>query len=689
MYPKFNRIYYFLLADFGVLITVTAIITGLYLDNLLPEQTAQILIYSFGATSLVSFLTLFGFLLWERWTEVRSPRSQLKFTFLNSILATSDSCLVLMNKACKIIWSNDWTRLRTILNHKNAFYFNLNRISPAIGNLKRGQTHTFVQDYGNYKNQYTITLIEKKLLLIHAKTLEYQVSQFFLKQKWIFFVLTLDKIGSNLHESSFERSETQILTEIQLELYRQMQEFDVLIFNSNRFEWLLIMSNEQLQKFRYQNFRFINNIEKKIKKKFDLVITFSIGAHLGHQSLFQDVKTLQFNDFNIAETYQKTLAARRMAQSRGGDQIILTQANEAFNVYGKQRDFLELDTSNIKNFYQIFLNKLQLYQNIIILGHKSADLDVFGAGVALSFFLKKLFSQRKKVAFFVNDVAKQTLDFVKTNLGKTLFQRYVNWQNTKKLQDLLTSQTVLIIIDTNNLQFVDAGETSLESFDKIFIDHHINRFSGNPVLDLVDPNFSSTSEIALSLMIHGNSLRKTEAQLAFDPNILKLVLLGILSDTNNLQSQIGKDTLRIVNFIMRNGVRIEETIVAINHFKIASAQMININSKDFVTHLIDKKRVVLQFRDDHLVNSQTVAALAEKYLSNRAVDLVLAIGQGQNNQIFISGRSLAPHNVEVLCKEFGGGGDVRRSAAQISSLEWTLNQVTDKLKKDIAAQTTN
>ncbi len=688
MYPRFNKIYYLFILLFGFSCLTLIILLVLWKQPAINFNNRQfhIAVISLSTLSLVTFLNCFGFFLWERWTRYREPRSQIKFKFLNSILNASQSCLITRNRLNKIIWANNWSFLQKVLNTKTVYYFNLNRLAKNIEKFRIGEAINFIQTTADAKNEYQLRLIEKDLFLLHAKTEEFKVSQMFLQTKPVFLVITLDKISSNLQEGDFERLETQILMQIRIELYEELNQYDILIFNSNPYEWMLIMKSKQLAFFRTKNFDFLNKIESKIKEKYKILITFSVGCYLGFQTVFKNRNNLEFHRASLVELYQKTLLARRMAQVRGGDQVILTDANSAFTVYGKQRDLPKVDTSNIKNFLTKFIPLVKKYENIIIVGHKQADFDVIGAGVALNYFLKKRLGAKKNIHFTINKIADKTLAFVKEKISTEVFEKYINLSTAKLFARAKAKKTLLIVVDTNNPDFIDFPDQKITNMDKIFIDHHVNCFKGDPIMQLISSTFSSTSEIILSLMIQANISRSKPYQFNHDPDVLRLLLFGILIDTNNLQVQIGKYTLEVVNFIIKNGINMEEMINEINHFKTVSSRAIDLYSNEFQTKQIDKNKVVLEFNNDFLVNAEIVANLAEKYLANNKVAMVFAIGHDQNGIIYLSGRSQAPYNVEIICKHFGGGGDSRRAAAKIDDIDMKLGLATQKLTQLVADQ---
>lgn len=689
MYPRFNKIYYLFILSFSLSFVVLIVLLILWNEAVSGFKTKQFedAIISLSAFSLINFFGLFVFFLWERWTRYREPRSQIKFKFLNSILNANQSCLITRNRLNKIIWSNNWDFLQKALNTKTVYYFNLKRLDKNIEKFRIGQSINFVQDSDNQtKNEYQLMLIEKDLLLLHAKTEEFTVSQMFLQTKPVFLVITLDKISSNLQEGDFERLETQILMQIRIELYEELKQYDILIFNSNPYEWMLIMKTKQLAFFRAKNFDFLTKIENKIKEKYKILITFSVGCYLGFQTVFKDRTNLEFHRASLIELYQKTLLARRMAQVRGGDQVILTDASSAFTVYGKQRDLPKVDTSNIKNFLTKFIPFVKKYETIIIVGHKQADFDVVGAGVALNYFLKKRLGTKKAIHFIINKIADKTLSFVKDKISSEVFQKYISLNAAKIFTRANPKKTLLIVVDTNNPDFIDFPNQKIPNMDKIFIDHHVNCFKGDPIMQLISSTFSSTSEIILSLMIQANISRTKPYRFNHDPDVLRLLLFGILIDTNNLQVQIGKYTLEVVNFIIQNGINMEEMINEINHFKTASSRAIDLYSNEFQTKHIDKNKIILEFNNDFLVNAEIVANLAEKYLANNKVSMVFAIGHDQNGVIYLSGRSQAPYNVEVICKHFGGGGDSRRAAAKINDIDMKLGLAAQKLTQLVADQ---
>lgn len=173
---------------------------------------------------------------------------------------------------------------------------------------------------------------------------------------------------------------------------------------------------------------------------------------------------------------------------------------------------------------------LEISNDIIISGHKNADLDSMCSSLALAYSLKKI---NKNVKVFIEPVSIKKINYF-------------------DLDYLLCNK-----IETNNYTFIalDLNRTSrlpdemedyyLKANCRINIDHH----NGN-IIDadyiLSDCNIGSTCEIIYNIIKTMN--------IECDKKISELIFTGIISDTDLFSNNATSKTFSIVSNLIKKGI---------------------------------------------------------------------------------------------------------------------------------------
>ncbi len=444
-----------------------------------------------------------------------------------------------------------------------------------------------------------------------------------------------------------------ILAQIDEKLGQWTEGVGVLI-KTQRDHYLFLFEEEHFEHFAAEKFAVLDSI-RAVKVAEGLNPTLSIGVGKDADS--------------IAELYKGANLSLEMALSRGGDQAVV-RTRQDFSFYGGRTKTAEKRTKVKSRVMANALGELmEDAKQIYIMGHSYADMDALGAAAGLMCIARK----RRRKAQIIIDQDNNAAQLVLAQLRK--LPEYAGAFVDKQEAFLrLQPGTLLIVVDTNRPDFVEAPQV-LESCNRVaVIDHHRRAASyiENAALNFHEPYASSASELVTELLQYlcePSEVLREEAE---------ALLAGIVLDTKHFALRTGGRTFEAAAFLRRAGA---DTTDVQRYFQ---------NDLDDVV-----KRYDILRRAEILPSGIAVAAIPEdgvdRVAAAQAADELLTLrgvkasfvlcrkGAG----VILSGRSLGEVNVQVILEALGGGGNSTTAGGQIA--EGDVAEVRAKLLDVIEA----
>ena len=444
-----------------------------------------------------------------------------------------------------------------------------------------------------------------------------------------------------------------ILAQIDEKLGQWTEGVGVLI-KTQRDHYLFLFEEEHFEHFAAEKFAVLDSI-RAVKVAEGLNPTLSIGVGKDADS--------------IAELYKGANLSLEMALSRGGDQAVV-RTRQDFSFYGGRTKTAEKRTKVKSRVMANALGELmEDAKQIYIMGHSYADMDALGAAAGLMCIARK----RRRKAQIIIDQDNNAAQLVLAQLRK--LPEYAGAFVDKQEAFLrLQPGTLLIVVDTNRPDFVEAPQV-LESCNRVaVIDHHRRAASyiENAALNFHEPYASSASELVTELLQYlcePSEVLREEAE---------ALLAGIVLDTKHFTLRTGGRTFEAAAFLRRAGA---DTTDVQRYFQ---------NDLDDVV-----KRYDILRRAEILPSGIAVAAIPEdgvdRVAAAQAADELLTLrgvkasfvlcrkGEG----VILSGRSLGDVNVQVILEALGGGGNSTTAGGQIA--EGDVAEVRAKLLDVIEA----
>lgn len=422
-----------------------------------------------------------------------------------------------------------------------------------------------------------------------------------------------------------------------------------------------------MQKYREDEFFIIlkqRNLDEIIKNKFPILqivknaltnekqceLTISIGVGSGADS-FSECKKFAFQ-------------ALDMALGRGGDQAAIKTPSSFDFFGGNSKELYKSSRVKARVVARAFLELVKNASNVVVMGHKFADLDSSGSAVGLALVIRKL----KKESFVAVDVEQ--------NLSKILFEKIAEVGYNDIVVDLnvamnlIDSNTLLIVVDTHNFNLLDSAQIYEACNNVVVIDHHRKAVDcvKNAVIFYHEPYASSTCELVCELVQqfgYEKLIGKIEAQ-AF--------LAGIMLDTKNFSIKSGVRTFEAAAYLKRCGADTTEVkkMFASSFDSYGKKAKIVVEAQIYRNCAISISK--FKTSDMRIIAPQA----ADELLGIKGVDASFVLYElDVEKTVFITARSMGKFNVQSIMERLGGGGHQLQAACQVKNAD--VNKVYELL----------
>jgi c-di-AMP phosphodiesterase-like protein len=425
--------------------------------------------------------------------------------------------------------------------------------------------------------------------------------------------------------------------------------------SSERF--IAVFNEGILQNLETRKFSILDDVREMTSKQ-NVSFTLSIGVGTGVSSL-PELGTLAQSSLDLA-------------LGRGGDQVVIKQADGKVKFYGGKTNPIEKRTRVRARVISHALKELITESDkVIIMGHKNPDMDAIGASIGIY----KVAQMNQKDAYIV--VNFQEIDTGVKRLVKEIRQNeelLSYFISPEEALEIATDKTLLVVVDTHISGLV-IEERLLNRIDKVVvIDHHRRGedFIKNPLLVYMEPYASSTSELVTELLEYQPKRGKIDMLEA------TALLAGIIVDTKSFTLRTGSRTFDAASYLRAQGA----DTVLVQKFLREDIDSYLKRSKLIETVDFYKDGIAIATGNDQQIHDQVlIAQAADTLLTLDGVIASFVIAKRNEEQLGISARSLGDVNVQVIMEHLRGGGHLTNAATQLIGV--TLAEAEDMLKQAI------
>ena len=510
-----------------------------------------------------------------------------------------------------------------------------------------------------YETEHTLnSIVQRILCFVDLTKLRKTASEYKLSRPVAAFIVidNLDDLTRNMRDG--ERN--NVSSKIQNVLEDWFSTSNGISRKLSGERYLFIFEERDLISFTSNKFEILNRV-RSIDFKDGGKATISIG--IGHGNTFRECE-------------EQASQALDMALGRGGDQVAIKKKDNSFQFFGGISSSNEKRTRvRTRIVASALLELINNSDQVVLMGHKFADLDCYGAAYALCSAIRKHTDTPAVIAMDK-----------KTALVHSLFDRITDLSGDlmitdyRSIEHLITKSTLLIVLDTHRCQMLECADALDKVGNVVVIDHHRKSVDhiANAVIFYHESSASSASEMVCELLqyISEASVGRAEAE---------AMLAGIMLDTRNYCMNTGVRTFEASAFLRRRGadpIAVKKLFAdTMEHHKdknsiISTAEQyksyaIAINDNNSLP--IYQSRIISSQAADELLN---ISGIKASFVMSRVED-----------KINISARSYGEVNVQLIMESLGGGGHRTMAACQLNETDFNsakqlLLNVIDKNEED-------
>ena len=479
---------------------------------------------------LVSFATQYG---------------QIQKTLLRDMVIP----YALLDENGRVIWCN--TAFRTAIHSEKGFKKSITYVFPAItkDRLPQGDQETKIPiSFEGSEYMAYITRVSLKGVAEDSDIMEdsdydgclyaiYLYDETALKialrendaQSLAVGLIYLDNYEEAL--ASVEEVRRSLLTAlIERKVNKYVSGFDGICQRIEKDKYLIILKKKSVAQMQEQRFELLEDV-KTVNIGNEMAVTISIGIGLG--------------GLVYAQNHEFARTAIDLALGRGGDQAVV-KTPEQINYYGGKSQQVEKNTrvkARVKAhaLREIITSK----DHVLIMGHRLADVDSFGAAVGIYRIARTLERKAQIVLNDVNTSLQPLVDLFKNN------PEYESDMllNSAQAVERAGANTVLVVVDVNKPSLTECPELLKICKSIVVLDHHRagTETIENATLSYVETYASSACEMVSEILQYISDSLRIKSEEADS------MYAGMVIDTNNFVSKTGVRTFEAAAFLRRNG----------------------------------------------------------------------------------------------------------------------------------------
>ena len=459
------------------------------------------------------------------------------------------------------------------------------------------------------------------------------------------------------YEEVMQRIDTeqkaQLMAKVESTIYDWVNETNGILVKEERDKYVYIFEQRNLDKIKEDKFAILDTIKNLVRKdKIQLTLSIAIS---------NDGETDK-------DVYKSALSAMDVILGRGGDQAVIREEGK-YQFFGGKVEEVEKRTKVKARIVAHALEELMSEcQKVIIMGHTNPDIDAMGAALGIYRMAVSL----KKETYILTDMESSSIKEFLTNIQEKYKDVLINKETALAKID---NETLLIVVDTHKISYVEEPELLNKTNKIVVIDHHRRSadFIEQSILTFQEVYASSAAELVTEL------LQYTQTEVELETIEAEGLYAGIMMDTKNFTFKTGVRTFEAAAYLRRCGVDI---------IKVKKWFQSDLDSYNKIAEVVRKSEVIY---DTIAISSYEVQEKDTSLICAKAADELLTIGNitasfvlgTMENKVCISGRSIGDINVQMILEKLGGGGHITLAGAQLEdkSIEEAKQELTEKINE--------
>lgn len=453
-----------------------------------------------------------------------------------------------------------------------------------------------------------------------------------------------------------DASEKPIVTaEIDKKMYDWASLTNGVLIKSDRDRYVYLFEQRYLETLKEDKFSILDKI-KEIDTKEKVQFTLSIAV--SNEGLTDKQK------------YESAQGAMDVVLGRGGDQAVIRE-NEIYKFFGGRAEEVEKRTKvKARVVAHALENLIKESKKVMIMGHNNPDMDSIGSCMGIYRLAKTLDTS----AYIVSSEDVPALKAFNRELDKDSEYEDVII-NKEVAMENVDEDTLLVVVDTHKVNYVDAPELLKEVKKIVIVDHHRRSadYIENATLMFQEVYASSAAELVTELLQYAETkinLKTIEAESLY---------AGIMMDTKNFTFKTGVRTFEAAAYLRRCGV----DIIRVKKWFQSDLKSFNTIADIVKRADIVNTTIAISIYDKTSKEASLICAkAADELLTISDITASFVLGN-TGEKICISGRSIGDINVQVILEKLGGGGHITLAGAQVEgmTIEETKQELINRINE--------
>jgi len=539
----------------------------------------------------------------------------------------------------EIVWYNKLSAQR-VFNGKDMLGADISEVLPGISVAQTSPPEGYDVEYGNKQYTAYVACVETQneqsepaavIYLVDDTRLKYFAAEYHETKPGIAFI-TVDNYNELMQDYT-DSERALLMSEIERATERYIAKNNGFLTKVAKDNFIAVIETRGMRKILAGKFELLDTV-RAITAGERMPATLSIG--------------LSGEAVSLKEAEAGARQALDMCLGRGGDQAAVKTQN-GYEFYGGMSKAIEKRTKVKTRIIANALSELiQSSSNVMLMGHRFADLDCFGAAVGV---LKAVKNMGKHGAIVIDP----DKNLVRPLLNRILQSGYSSgdFVGPEKAMELVGPRTLLIIIDAHVPIVLESEAVYRAAKTVVVIDHHrrLVGYIDNAVIFYHVPYASSASEMVAELVQYlPGAIARPEAE---------ALMSGIMLDTKNFVMRAGVRTFEAAAWLRRIGADPVEVR------KLFSSSMEAYQQKaSIIAGANIYRHCAIAISDCNIEHIKTIAPqAADELMSISGVDASFVIFLYEDD-VNISARSMGTINVQIIMERLGGGGNLTMAAAQ-------------------------
>ena len=447
----------------------------------------------------------------------------------------------------------------------------------------------------------------------------------------------------------------QIIAEIDKEMYAWANKTNGVLIKSDRDRYVYLFEQRYLDTVKEDKFSILDKI-KDIDTKEKVQFTLSIAIS---------------NEGNTdKEKYKSAQSAMDIVLGRGGDQAVIRE-NEIYKFFGGRVEEVEKRTKvKARVVAHALENLMKDASKVMVMGHTNPDMDSIGSCMGIYRLAKTLNTN----AYIVCSEKTPALEAFMKSLEKEPEYEDIIINKEVALENV-DEDTLLVVVDTHKINYVDSPELLEKAKKIVVVDHHRRStdFIEDATLMFQEVYASSAAELVTEL------LQYAEAKINLKTIEAESLYAGIMMDTKNFTFKTGVRTFEAAAYLRRCGI----DIIRVKKWFQSDLKSFNLIADIVKKAEILENEIAISIYDEISPDANLICAkAADELLTISDITASFVLGN-TGEKICISGRSIGDINVQIILEKLGGGGHITLAGAQVEgmTMEETKQELINRINE--------